>query len=286
VITEVDGSRPIEYDGEIPDRLLIVKNDALESLLLDRNVAGIEFKRRCREASKAFVRHLADDLQSRETSELVILSKGVAYQLSDAVEHELSLNLPMNLISTTRAAVVGDRVSIEVTYQRFDAGGSHLLIGDTVASGATIVAALEAYGSVHDLVSVSLVSYAGSVVGAQRIATYCAQHGIALNMIFGLAAFGLGENGFDLSFLHPDSITEQAYRDWAARQFDGKPVSAVGWDFGTQYVAPKKYGYLCWAEARHWGLVGHPSLSLAQEPPDLDVLANEQAAFSSSPVQD
>jgi hypothetical protein len=270
--------------GHLPDRLWIIRNKALEQLLLNRNITGVNFKRLCREASRAFVRHLADELRAHETSELLILSKGVAYQLSDVMERELGLNLPLNLISTTRASVDGEAVDVEVTYQRFDAGGSHLIIGDTVASGATIVAALDAYRSVHPLSQVSVVSYAGSLVGAQRIAAYCKINRISLTMLFGLAAFGLGENGFDLSFLHPETVTDSQYREHATRQFEGKQVSAVGWDFGTQYVAPQKYAYLCWAEAAHWGLLGHPSLALAEEPPNIDLLANERAAFSSAPI--
>lgn len=279
MLATVAGSTIAIRPSHLPE-LSIVCNEPLEELLFDRNTVGVEFKRRCRAASEAFVRHLADELAVEDAAELMILSKGIAYQLSDAVESQLGLNLPLNMISTTRAAVDGKRIEIAVTYQRFDAGGESLIIGDTVASGATIVAALDAYRRVHDLRSVTILSYAGALVGAVGIAEYCRAARIRCQILFGLAAFGLGDNGFDLSFLHPDTLTRDEYRVRASDQFAGRAVSAVGWDFGTQYVAPEKYRYLCWAEATHWGLVGHPSLALAEQPPDISVLANERAAFT------
>lgn len=280
MIASVEGSVALSIADHVPE-LSIICNDSLESLLFDRNTIGLEFKRRCRAASEAIVRHLPDELSREGTAELMILSKGIAYQLSDAVESQLGLNLPLNMISTTRVAVDSEGIEIAVSYQRFDAGGAHLVIGDTVASGETIVAALSAYREVHDLQSVTIISFAGALVGAVRIAEYCRAAGIECRLLFGLAAFGLGDNGFDLSFLHPETLTLNKYIDRAVLQFEGKAVSAVGWDFGTQYVAPTKYQYLCWAESVHWNLVGHASLALAAEPPDIGVLANEKSAFAS-----
>jgi hypothetical protein len=187
--------------------------------------------------------------------------------------------LPSNLIATRRVAVEGDNATIEVSYSRLEADSSCLIIGDTVASGATIVTALSAYREQHRLDALYLLSFAGTYVGARRITDYCVEHGIRLTILFGLAAFGLAANGFDLSFLHPDTITEEKYRERAYNQFSGKPASAVGWDFGSQVMAPRKYQQLCWMEAEKWGLHGHPAFSLELEPTEPELLAGEAAAF-------
>ena len=272
-------ARLADSDG-CPPELLIVENAALEGMLFNRNLVGIEFSQLCLEASGHFLCHIVDELDdAAQTAELVILSKGLTYRIGEAYAGVTGVSLPMNLIATRRAEVHGDVVSIDAMYERLDAGGSTLIIGDTVASGATVVAALEAYQRRSEVRRLYVFSFAGSRVGAQRIGDYCRRRSIRLTMLFGLAAFGLADNGFDLSFLDPDTHTRAEYREMARVQFDGRPVSAVGWDFGSQVMAPTKYRELCWLEAEKWGLHGHPSLALEKEPTDMNLLRGESAAF-------
>jgi hypothetical protein len=262
--------------------LHIVDNEPLRRLLFDRNLVGLPFRKACMDASRFFVRHLADEVDKEDVAELIILSKGLVYQLGAAFATELHRNLPVNLVATTRVAVTSDDAEVEVSYSRFDAGGSTLVIGDTIASGATVVAALDAYRRSHDLCELFVFSYAGATLGAQRIQNYCDDHSIRCTLLFGLASFGLGSNGFDLSFVHPDTITKDIHRARAREQFDGKPVSAVGWDFGSQAMSPRKYSELCWIEAEVHGLHGAASLALQRKPADFSALSGEVGAFGDS----
>ncbi|SCL46003.1 hypothetical protein GA0070606_0902 [Micromonospora citrea] len=264
--------------------LHLVHNRHLEALLFDRNLTDLPFRRACLSSSREFVRHIRDELDGADVAELIILSKGLVYQLAEAVAVEAGRNLPANLVSTSRVAVASDDATVEVSYARFDAGGSTLLVGDTVASGATIVAALREYQRFHAVRRLYVLSYAGALHGAARIAGYCADSGIECTILFGLAAFGLAENGFDLSFLHPATVTRDAYRERARRQFAGKQVSAVGWDFGSQAMAPGKYRQLCWVEADMWGLHGSPALAVARAPEDMAALAHEAPAYAGTPL--
>ena len=132
----------------------------------------------------------------------------------------------------------------------------------------------------HDLDRLYVLSYAGALDGARRIAAFCGERGVEVTFLYGLAAFGLAGNGFDLSFLHPATITREEYRQRAAQQFGGRAVSAVGWDFGAQSMAPRKYRELCWVEADHWGLRGAPCFRIAEKPRDLTVLDHERSAWS------
>src|SRR5690606_35561489 len=75
-------------------RIYLVHNAALEDLLFDRNLTGVEFRRACFECSRHFLAHLADELPSGDTAELMILSKGLIYQLGAAMAAETGLNLP------------------------------------------------------------------------------------------------------------------------------------------------------------------------------------------------
>ncbi|WP_433334735.1 hypothetical protein [Spirillospora sp. CA-294931] len=266
-------------DGHGVPRLYLVHNAALEELLFDRNLTGVGFRQACLRASRCFIAHLADEYRPAETSELMILGKGLTYQLAAAVAAETGHNLATNMISTSRTAVSHDTARIEVPYVCFEAPAQTLIIGDTVASGATIVTALGRFLEAHPLRRVYVLSYAGTLLGATRITDFCVQHGIEATFLYGLAAFGLGANGFDLSFLHPDTVTRPHYVDRAREQFSGKPVSAVGWDFGSQCMSPRKYRQLCWGEAEIWGLTGSDCLKVAEEPRDWSDLAHERAAY-------
>jgi hypothetical protein len=260
--------------------LFLTHNEPLERIMFDRNLIGIEFRRACLEASRLFIGHLLDEFDPEESAELMILSKGIVYQLAEAAAAQTGRNLPTNLIATSRISVSGDHAEVRVPYVKFEAPSETLIMGDTVASGATIIAALGEYRKHHPVNRIYVLSYAGALIGAKRIAEYCERYGIKATFLFGLAAFGLADNGFDLSFLHPATITREEYRTRAAKQFDGNPVSAVGWDFGSQAMAPQKYRELCWVEAEMWKLQGSPCFKSAERPNRLSPLRHEAAAYS------
>ncbi|SFQ49356.1 hypothetical protein SAMN04489713_1424 [Actinomadura madurae] len=260
-------------------RIHVVRNAALEELLFDRNLTGVEFRRTCLRCSRHFIAHVVDELAPDDTAELMILSKGLVYQLGEAMAAEAGRNLPTNMIATGRAAVTQDAAQIEVPYVCFEAPADTLIIGDTVASGATIIAAVRRYLDSHPLRRLYVISFAGTRLGASRIAEFCSKRDVQTTFLYGLAAFGLGDNGFDLSFLHPDTITESVYVDHARRQFEGKAVSAVGWDFGSQSMAPRKYRHLGWIESEVWALGDAKCFAFAEEPDDWSALAHERAAY-------
>jgi hypothetical protein len=227
--------------------------------------------------------HFEDELveDGENIAELLILTKGLHYELRRAFATVLRRNLETNFVATRRVAVHGQEASVAVLYEDFDAGHNNLVIGDTIASGATICAALSAYLKRHAIAKLYVFTFAGSGVGGKRIGALCRQHGIDLTIAYGLAAFGLGANGFDLSFLHPDTLTSGLYTDRAARQFRGKAVSAAGWDFGSQAQAIEKYRNLCWIEAQCWDLHEGEIFAVAERPRDMRLVQKEHAAWAS-----
>lgn len=112
----VDGSvaRLATEDRE-GSRVFIVENNALERLLFDRNLIGVVFRDACLDASRLFVRHIADDIgYTNSMSELVVLSKGLLYQLGVAVSDETGTGLPLNLVATTRIDVSSEDATIDI----------------------------------------------------------------------------------------------------------------------------------------------------------------------------
>jgi len=214
-----------------------------------------------------------------DIAELMILSKGFYYRLADAFMEVLNKNLQINFIATKRASVEADSAKILIPYSDISVKSNTLIIGDTIASGSTICAALDYYQKTNDLSRVFIYSIAGSLVGGRVISQYCCEKGIEKHLIYSLALFGLADNGFDLSFLHPDTITKSKYKSHAMQIFEGKPISAVGLDFGSQSQSINKYRNLCALEKEYWGVsdIVFPEIN---EDIDDDLVKKERIAFN------
>jgi hypothetical protein len=270
----------IQIDGI--DQAFIIMNSELESILFNRNLIGIEFTQKCEAATTAFLRHFEPELTpliDEGLSELMLLSKGMYYWMHNAFAKVFQSNLEINFAATSRAEVTSNSAHVLVPYFNFDAPTANLIIGDVLASGATICTALSRYLEYHKLERVFLFSLAGSIIGGQALARFCHERNIELTIAYSLAAFGLATNGFDLSFLHPDTITNDKYRQLAMLVFKGKPVSAVGWDCGSQAQAIHKYKMLCWLEAEYWGLQDSDVFQLKERPTDIRLVEKEFSAF-------
>lgn len=277
----VEGSRLVPDAIAGLDRTFIAENDVLEELLFNRNLIGLEFTARCEEASRLFLQHFADELSvlGDDVAEYMLLSKGLYYWLHNAYARVFGRNLQANFAVTRRLEVSSGGVEIEIPYINVDAPANTLLIGDTIATGASICTALAHYIRVRPVRQVIVLSIAGTVTGARAIATFCNQNDITLTLAFGLACFGLAKNGFDLSFLHPDTITAEKYRRRAEAHFHGKPVSSVGWDFGSQAQAVRKYRMLCALEASLWDLSQSNVFTVAEFNIDRHLVHKEYQAF-------
>jgi hypothetical protein len=278
----ISGSSLEKVTGSGDLNAFIISNPHLEAILLNRNLIGLDFTKQCQSSTEAFLEHFRPEITpyiQTGVAELMLLSKGLYYWMHNAFAEVFGENLEINFAATTRAELCGGSVRIEVPYINFDSPAETLIIGDTIASGATICEALSRYLQHWRLKRVFLFTIAGSIVGGQAISNFCSSHGIDLTLAYGLAAFGLGSNGFDLSFLHPETITSDDYREQARRLFDGKPISAAGWDFGTQAQAVKKYRMLSWIEADKWGLLRSAVFSEKEPPGNSTLVEKEKSAY-------
>lgn len=256
----------------------ITENIPGEELLFNRGLVGRDFSRICYEESSIMLRHLADQLDFKKLSEIIVLSKGFYYQLFAAARDVLDENLQINFIATKRVIDASGKCDVVVSYSDFSSLSDDLIIGDTIASGATICTVLSAYLKKHSIRNLYILSYCGSVVGGIVISHFCKEHNINLTMVYSLAAFGLAHNGFDLSFLHPDTITSKKYIERAKDYYHGKPVSAVGVDFGSQSQCIDKYMNLCSLERDYWNL-GDDVFPLYKKEINRDLVQKEMVAF-------
>ena len=278
---EQEGSymRQIQIDGI--DKAYIIENAVLEQILFNRNLIGLKFTQACENATKAFLLHLEPEISPiyNNIAELMILTKGMYYWMHNAYAMAFNRNLEINFTSTNRIEVSGESARIAVHSSNFDVPVQNLILGDTIASGATICAVLSEYLKFNELKKIFVFTMVGSKQGGQVIAQFCNSHNIDLTLVYGLAAFGLANNGFDLSFLHPDTITSVEYQERARKVFEGKPVSSAGWDFGTQAQAVRKYRMLCWIEAKYWGLEDSSVFQEKEPPLNRRLVEKERAAY-------
>ena len=203
------------YDAKIDgvDNCYICTNRVLEGILFNRNLIGLNFTNSCEAATINFLNHLSLEIKEviDDIAELIVLTKGIYYWLHNSFEKVFKENLQANFVYTSRAKVTTEEIRVIIKSFNFDAPAKNLIIGDTIASGETICAVLREYIKYHSLKKVFILSIVGSKVGAEAISKFCKENDVELYIIYGLAAFGLARNGFDLSFLHKDTITEDKY---------------------------------------------------------------------------
>jgi hypothetical protein len=130
------------------DKAFIINDPHLESILFNRNLMGLEFTQACEGASAAFLEHFRPEIEpliADGIAELMLMSKGLYYWMHNAFARVFHQNLEINFAATRRAEVSSSAVRIEIPYSNFDSPAQNLILGDTIASGATICAALSLY---------------------------------------------------------------------------------------------------------------------------------------------
>src|SRR5687768_1278419 len=144
----------------------------------------------------------------------------------------------------------------EHPYVSFEAPCRTVLIGDTVASGASALEGLRVFAEwarPHGLQRVHFFSACGSRVGGQRIVQAATDLGLDVTFTHGLAVFGMAAQGWqlpdtDLPWLHADTVTAARHRQRAEAAFRGQPVCAIG-DWGLRCKNPRAYLHEWQAEA-------------------------------------
>lgn len=271
--------KPIQVDGT--NNAYIIENEFLEKILFNRNLIELPFTENCEYATYCFFKHFSDEIRyhGNDIAELMVLTKSIYYWCHNAFAKAFNKNLQTNFVYTSRDIVSEEGINVAVRTCNFDAPVKNLIIGDTIASGETITVALNEYLKNCPLEKVYIFSIVGSKVGGQRILNFCKKNNIEVALAYGLAAFGLAPNGFDLSFLHPDTITSPEYLNRANIVYKGRPVSSAGWDFGSQAQAIQKYRMLCWVEEKYWDLESTGVFQETEPPTDFRIIEKEYSAF-------
>lgn len=230
-------------------RTLILEADSIDALLVNpgRRLLGGARQQKAFQSTITWLRamqnkgYLSED--ANEICTVTVLAEGIGHNLPGAMASVLrgKAHRGDNWVGVSRFAL--DKKSddeyvpfdAKVNYFRIHSNAPVWCMLDTVATGATLVRALEsAFKNTTPPGKILLATPAGSAVGMRKIADLCAVHKIDLVLTFFGAIFGLWEDGTGLPWCHPDTITSGTQRgkrnlEQARKLFNNLPgFCAVG----------------------------------------------------------
>lgn len=246
----------------LPDTY-IVCSDIARAVLYSPNLAGKKLQDTMEKNSSIFAsilaKHALGGATRESVCELVFLSGGLYYALNYGFKKEFGFALPQCFIGIQRQRVEGKEGEFRAIagYGNFESlpDNAHVIIGDTVATGSTLVKGIqllldEAEDRGTSIASITVLTLAGSTIGAQKLAKLAKTHIIPQNPACKVSLFAcemlfhLMPDGTDLRFIMPDSIMPEESRQEALQRY-GKYLSrnmkCAVFDWGTRCKNPKSH---------------------------------------------
>ena len=245
----------------LPDTYILCSEEA-RSILYSPHIAGIRLQNELDALSEQFALVLGKQLSGvprDKICELVFLSGGLYYSISAGFKKAYGFALPQCFIGIQRSRVEGKSGEFRAMsgYENFESlpDGAHVIIGDTVATGSTLVKGIQllldtAEDKGFSIASITVVTIAGSRVGAEKLATLAKKHISAshpackVGMIACEMLFHLMPDGTDLRFLMPDSIMPDESRRAAESRYGkylSKNMKCAVFDWGTRCKNPQAH---------------------------------------------
>lgn len=242
----------------LPDTSILCSEEA-RNILYSPHIAGIRLQNELDKLSEQFALVLGKRLSSvprGKICELVFLSGGLYYSISPGFKKAHGFALPQCFIGIQRSRVEGKEGEFRAMagYENFESlpDGAHVIIGDTVATGSTLVKGIQllldtAEDKGFSIASITVVTIAGSRVGAEKLATLSKKHiatthpSCKVGMIACEMLFHLMPDGTDLRFLMPDSVMPEESRREAERRYGkylSKNMKCAVFDWGTRCKNP------------------------------------------------
>lgn len=252
----------VSDNGMLPDTYVIC-SDAARSVLYSPHLVGKKLQDAMEKNASIFAsiasrRELAGVPRS-SVCELVFLSGGLYYALNSGFKRDFGFALQQCFIGIQRQRVEGKEGEFRAVagYENFEAlpDNAHVLIGDTVATGSTLVKGIQLLLDAAEEKGVSLsgitvFTLAGSSVGARKLARLAKTHILPQhpNCKVSLYAcemlFHLMPDGTDLRFLMPDSIMpEESGQEALSRygKYLSKNMRCAVFDWGTRCKNPRAH---------------------------------------------
>ncbi len=250
-------------DEKMLPNTCIVCSDIARSVLYSPNLAGKKLQDTMEKNSSIFAsilaKHVLVDASRESICELVFLSGGLYYALNYGFKKEFGFALPQCFIGIQRQRVEGKEGEFRAVagYGNFESlpDKAHVIIGDTVATGSTLVKGIqllldEAEDRNISIASITVLTLAGSTLGAHKLAKLAKTHILPQHPLCKVSFFAcemlfhLMPDGTDLRFIMPDSVMPEESRQEALSRYGkylSKNMKCAVFDWGTRCKNPKEH---------------------------------------------
>ncbi|MEK9186361.1 MAG: hypothetical protein AAB885_02115 [Patescibacteria group bacterium] len=235
---------------DLPSYTYIISNPDSQKIHFDPTITDFELSKlstRCNETFLKFAKLLGlfRGARAKDVCELILVSGGFYYHLNQAFYSVFGYSLPAGFIGVRR--VLGDKPRGAITYNNFEAipENNITIIGDTIATGATLIDSIRYYLAKHPKVKkIIIFTIAGASSGARRLADLEKEikrkYGTELYVFFSDGIFGLDKNQTDMRYFHRDSILASESAAAAEKKlgrFLGERLCVI-WDWGQRNKDP------------------------------------------------
>lgn len=247
---------------DFPKNTYILCSKETRSILYSPHIAGKKLHDRMEKVSKLFVdiirkKALRND-KNDDLVEFVLLSGGLYYRITDSFRKECGYALPQCFLGIKRQRVEGTEGIFQAisTYENFESlpKNATIIIGDTIATGSTIIRALHDLGRASEEIGgkikkIIVCSLACSTEGAKKLKKmeeeFKKKNGnFELYLIIAEQLFHLMPDGTDLRFLWPDSVMPKETQEYTLKKYGktlGREMKCAVFDWGTRCKNPKKH---------------------------------------------
>jgi hypothetical protein len=235
----------------------IICSKETSGVLYRPQIAGKDLQDRMEKVAEVFMdaigRTMLKGKKASQVTELVFLSGGLYYQLNHGFKARYGKALPQCFLGIKRKRLGGGAFTAVATYENFESlpDKATVMIGDTVATGATLKVGISRLLDVFDekkreLKDLVVCSLACSVDGARlmkglEVMVRRRFPGARLHLFVAEELFHLMPDGTDLRFLYDDCVMPDEARARILRIYGaylGKGMKCAVFDWGTRCKNP------------------------------------------------
>lgn len=236
--------------SDLPSHAYIIVNPDSQKIHFDSTITDFELYKLTTKCNEVFLRFakaigVLKNFKAKQFLELIFVSGGFYYHLNQAFYNVFGYSLPAGFIGVRR--VLKPKPRAVISYNNLEAVPENniTIIGDTIATGATLINSINYYlKRTPKVKKIVIFTIAGGLPGAQRLTKLEKEikkkYGVELYVFFSDGIFGLAKNQTDMHYFHPDSILPEESRKAAERgigKFLGERLCVI-WDWGQRNKDP------------------------------------------------
>ncbi|MEM4137716.1 MAG: hypothetical protein QXV64_02390 [Candidatus Anstonellaceae archaeon] len=243
-------------EEEFPQNSYIICHKSFSDVLYHPYSAGISLQNKMQRVGVEFVKAiqflcLKNKTPRKTLVELVLLSGGLFYNLNFGFKKLFNFSLPQCFLGISRFMLPQKfgEFDARIDYSNFEAlqDNATIVIGDTLATGATLSKAIEHLKKISEeknkkINSIFFVTLAGSKKGAIAFKKALEKfENINSAIIFAHQVFHLMPDGTDLRFFGPDVIIPPPTKSQTQKFYGeelGKNFKCAVFDWGTRCKNP------------------------------------------------